>query len=126
MHCTFFRGNQFSSFLLGRDRCWPCSREIEIAESRRTLFRGNHFYSFVPGETCAQEARRLSSPGALHFFRGNHFSSFLPADTSQPRQPVDLRRWVTIIFPEGTTFPRSLCFTDAFGRHLDFRQKFFL
>jgi hypothetical protein len=62
----------------------------------------------------------------LHFFRGNHFPSFLPADTSQAGSQKIGGYGVTIMFPEGTVFPRSFCFTDAFGRHLDFRQKFFL
>jgi len=76
--------------------------------------RGNHSYSCLPSETGVQEARRSGAPGGRYtLFRGNHFPSFLPAETSQPRQPVDRRLWDTTLFSEGTTFPRSLYFTDA-------------
>ena len=120
------RRNHFSSFLLAET---GAGHEVRRSKSPRVAalcFRGNHFYSFLPGETGAREARRSSSPGALHFFCGNHFPSFLPADTSQPRQPVDWRRWGHHNFSRGNHFSSFLLFQDAFSRHLDFRQKFFL
>ena len=51
-----------------------------------TFFRGNQFSSFLPARTAALEAKRSGSPGC------------------------------TALFFKGTTFPHSLCFTDAVGR----------
>lgn len=103
------RRNHFSSFLLAET---GAGHEVRRSKSPRVAalcFRGNHFYSFLPGETGPREARRSSSPGALHFFCGNHFPSFLPADTNQPRQPVDWRRWGHHKF-----FPREPLFLVPF------------
>jgi hypothetical protein len=79
----------------GSDRSPGC-QEIRLAGMHCTFFRGNQFPSFLPARTAALDAKRSGSPGC------------------------------TALFFKGTTFPHSLCFTDAFGRHLDFRQKFFL
>jgi len=64
----------------------PGSQEIGLAGMHRTFFQGNHFSSFLPAGTAALEARRSGSPGC------------------------------TARFFKGTTFPHSLCFTDAVGR----------
>ena len=64
----------------------PGSQEIGLAGMHRTFFQGNHFSSFLPAGTAALEARRSGSPGC------------------------------TALFFKGTTFPHSLCFTDAVGR----------
>ena len=64
----------------------PGSQEIGLAGMHRTVFQGNHFSSFLPAGTAALEARRSGSPGC------------------------------TALFFKGTTFPHSLCFTDAVGR----------
>ena len=64
----------------------PGSQEIGLAGMHRTFFQGNHFSSFLPAGTAALEAKRSGSPGC------------------------------TALFFKGTTFPHSLCFTDAVGR----------
>lgn len=111
----FICWNHFYSFLSVQTRVQE-TRRSGPPESRRTLSRRNHFSSFLPGETGAQGARiRL---GGMHctFYRGNQFSSFLPARTAA----LEARRLgspgCTALFFKGTTFPHSLCFTDAVGR----------
>src|SRR6202789_3158895 len=64
----------------------PGSQEIRLAGMHCTFFQRNQFSSFLPARTAALEARRSGSPGC------------------------------TAPFFKGTTFPHSLCFTDAVGR----------
>ena len=64
----------------------PGSQEIGLAGMLRTFFQGNQFSSFLPAGTAALEAKRSGSPGC------------------------------TALFFKGTTFPHSLCLTDAVGR----------
>jgi len=64
----------------------PGSQEIRLAGMHCTFFRGSQFSSFLPARTAALEAKRSGSPGC------------------------------TALFFKGTTFPHSLCFTDAVGR----------
>ena len=68
----------------------PGSQEIGLAGMHSTFFQGNHFSSFLQAGTAALEARRSGSPGC------------------------------TALFFKGTTFPHSLCFTDAVGRNRTF------
>jgi hypothetical protein len=68
MHCTFFRGNQFSSFLPAGTAS-PGSQEIGFAGVQCTFFKGNHFSSFPlfhgrrwPHQTFSSSSSSSSSP----------------------------------------------------------------
>ena len=146
---TLSRRNHFSSFLPGETGA-KGARRSGSPGCTAFFFRGNQFSSFLPARTAALEAKRSGSPGCTAlFFKGTTFphsfrlgpQPWKPGDRARrdapdffSREPLSLMQAASrseavgspIIFPEGTAFPRSFCFTDAFGRHLDFRQKFFL
>ncbi len=139
----FICWNHFYSFLSVQTRVQE-TRRSGPPESRRTLSRRNHFSSFLPGETGAQGARRSGSPGCTAlFFEGTSFphsfrlgpQPWKPRDRARrgalhffSREPLFLipSGWersprsgspgCTALFFKGTTFPHSLCFTDAVGR----------
>jgi hypothetical protein len=138
----FIWGNHFYSFLSVQTRVQE-ARMSGPPESRRTLSRRNHFSSFLPGETGAQRARRSGSPGCTALFEGTSFphsfrlgpQPWKPRDRVRrgavhffSREPLSLipSGWErsprsgspggTALCFKGTTFPHSLCFTDAVGR----------
>ena len=94
----------------------PGSQEIRLAGMHCTFFRGNQFSSFLPARTAALEAKRSGSPGCTALFQGNQFSSFLPAGTAALEARRSGSPGCTALFFKGTSFPHSLCFTDAVGR----------
>ena len=81
-----------------------------------TFFRGNQFSSFLPARTAALEAKRSGSPGCMHFFSREPLF-LIPSgwDRSPGSQEIGLAGMHRTFF-KGTTFPHSLCFTDAVGR----------
>jgi hypothetical protein len=93
------------------------SQEIRLAGMHRTFFRGNQFSSFLPAGTASPGSQEIGLAG-MHrtFFQKNHFSSFLPAGTAALEARRSGSPGCTALFFKGTTFPHSLCFTDAVGR----------
>jgi len=91
MHCTFFRGNQFSSFLPGGTAALEAKR-LGSPGVHCTFFQGNQFSSFLPAGTAALEARRLGSPGCTAlFFEGTNFPHSFRLGP-QPWKPRDRDR----------------------------------
>ena len=112
---TLSRRNHFSSFLPGETGAQGTKRSGS-AGCTALFIEGTsfpHSFRLGPQPWKPRDRARLDAP---HFFQGNQFSSFLPARTAA----LEARRLgspgCTALFFKGTTFPHSLCFTDAVGR----------
>jgi hypothetical protein len=115
---TLSRRNHFSSFLPGETGAQGARRSGSPG-CTALFFEGTSFpHSFRLGPQPwkpRDRARRGCSQGHS-FFRGNQFSSFLPAGTAALEAKRSGSPGCTALFFKGTTFPHSLCFTDAVGR----------
>jgi hypothetical protein len=112
---TLSRRNHFSSFLPGETGAQGARRSGSPG-CTALFFEGTsfpHSFRLGPQPWKPRDRARRDAP---HFFQGNQFSSFLPAGTAALEARRSGSPGCTALFFKGTSFPHSLCFTDAVGR----------